>query len=295
MTLKITEIQRFCMHDGPGIRTAVFFKGCPLRCAWCHNPETQKSTSELLYYPNKCIGCAVCAATCQNGVHQVGQGHTLVRENCTACGRCAENCPTAALAPAGRDMTVEEILAEVKKDAAFYGETGGVTLSGGEPFLHGEKTLALIRALRSDGLSVVAETCGYADLSVLLAAAPHLDLFLWDIKDTNAERHAHYTGVAPDRILENLRAVDRAGGRTRLRCILVKGVNTEQEHYRRVGELAASLQHCEGVEFIPYHAYGGTKAVFLGGEDSGNRAWIPTEEEVREAKETVARFGIKTF
>ena len=163
MTLKVTEIQRFCMHDGPGIRTTVFFKGCPLRCAWCHNPETQKTAPELLYYPSKCIGCAVCAATCQNGVHRVGEGHTLLRENCTACGVCAENCPTAALSPAGRDMTVEEILSEVARDRAFYGESGGVTLSGGEPFLFGEKILSLIRALHKEGLSVAAETCGYAD------------------------------------------------------------------------------------------------------------------------------------
>jgi predicted membrane protein len=158
-----------------------------------------------------------------------------------------------------------------------------------------EALLARIRALREAGFSVAAETCGYADLTVLLAAVPYTSLFLWDVKDTDSARHRQYTGVPCERILENLRAVDAAGGRTRLRCILVRGVNTEAEHYRRIGELAASLQNCEGVEFLPYHAYGGTKSVFLGGKDSGKCEWIPTEEEVAEAKETVARFGIKTF
>lgn len=294
-TLKVTEIQRFCMHDGPGIRTTVFLKGCPLRCAWCHNPETQKSSPELLFYAGKCISCGICEAACPNGVHTLGNAHTLLRENCAACGACAENCPTAALSLAGREITVAEIIAEVAQDSAFYGEDGGVTLSGGEPFLHGEKTVDLICALHEAGFSVAVETCGYADPATLLAAVPHTSLFLWDIKDTDSARHRQYTGVPCERILDNLRAVDAAGGKTRLRCILVHGVNTEKEHYRRLGEIAASLQNCEGVEFLPYHAYGGTKTVFLGGKDSGNATWIPTEEEVREAKETVADFGVKVF
>ena len=292
--LCVTEIQRFCMHDGYGIRTTVFLKGCPLRCEWCHNPETQKNHRELLYYESKCISCGACAA-CSQGVHAFSKGHTLNRSLCRACGSCAEVCPTRALALCGEELTVGEILQAVEKDLAFYAREGGITVSGGEPFLQSEGTLALLRESRARGLSTAVETCGYAETEALLAAVADTDLFLWDVKDTNDARHARYTGVSNRRILENLRAVDRAGGKTRLRCILVNGVNTDAEHYRAVAALACSLSHCEGVEWLSYHAYGGTKSVFLGLAESGRAEWIPTEEQLREAKETVSRAGARVF
>ena len=293
--LKITEIQRFCMHDGPGIRTTVFLKGCPLRCAWCHNPETQKFTSDLLFYPNKCIGCGGCQAVCSSGVHTVKDEHLLDRTRCVSCADCANACPTGALEFCGRELAVEEILSVVQKDRAFYGEHGGVTISGGEPLMQKDASVELLRSCKALGISTAVETCGYVDEETLGAAIPFADLFLWDIKDTDDERHLRYTGVSHQKILKNLAFADANGAKIRIRCILVNGINTNEAHYMRIAEIASSLSGCEGVEFLPYHAYGGTKTVFLGGEDSGRVEWIPSSEQVEEAKRVLKNAGVSVI
>lgn len=290
--LKVTEIQRFCMHDGPGIRTTVFFKGCPLRCEWCHNPETQKAKSELLFYEKKCIGCGACRV-CENGVHRFTDHHVIDRDKCVGCGRCAEACPTCALELCGREYTVDELISVIEKDRAFYGESGGVTFSGGEPFVQGELFVELLRRCKERGINTAVETCGYADRELLRAALPHADLFLWDVKDTDSQRHRAYTGVPNELILENLRLVDSLGGRTRLRCILVKAVNSDDGHYAALAELEKSLFHCEGIEILPYHAYAGTKAVFLGFCDNGNKDWIPGEETLGKMRSVLKSRGAK--
>ena len=169
--LKVTEIQRFCMHDGPGLRTTVFLKGCPLKCAWCHNPETQKKESQLLFYLTKCIGCSACACVCKQGAHEINDKHTIDRDKCVSCFDCVNACPTNALEKCGNDMTVDEILSVVKKDVAFYGENGGLTISGGEPFMQGETVITLLKECKALGFSTAAETCGYADTKVLVKAS----------------------------------------------------------------------------------------------------------------------------
>jgi len=293
--LKVTEIQRFCMHDGPGLRTTVFLKGCPLRCAWCHNPETQKSGGEVLFYPQKCIGCGECVRVCPTHAHTLSAAHVLDRAACRACFACTDACPTGALAACGEEMPISRIIDTVMRDIAFYGERGGVTLSGGEPFAQGPAAVALLRACKEKGLSTAVETCGYAALDVLLAALPFTDLFLWDVKDTDTAGHTRYTGVSNEKILQNLRAVDAAGGKTRLRCILVNGVNTARAHYENVAALACELAHCEGVEFLPYHAYAGSKATFLGGTDNGRAEWIPTAAQSAEARAVLQAAGVTVF
>ncbi len=293
--LKVTEIQRFCMHDGPGLRTTVFFKGCPLRCAWCHNPETQKGSGELLFYPTKCIGCGACVSACKANAHTLTEVHGIDRDLCRACFACAEICPTGALAACGEEMTVAQIIDTVWRDIAFYGEKGGVTLSGGEPFAQGEAVVALLRACKERGLPTAVESCGFADEKLLLAALPYVDLFLWDVKDTDAARHERYTGVSNEKILQNLHTVDAAGGKTRLRCILVNGVNTERGHYEKIAALARELQHCEGVELLPYHAYAGTKATHLGLPDNGRREWIPTDAQLAEARAVLQSAGVSAW
>ena len=293
--IKVTEIQRFCMHDGPGLRTTVFLKGCPLRCAWCHNPETQRRESELLLHAKRCIGCGSCAEVCSVGAHTMGTEHVIDREKCVRCGRCALACPSAAIETCGQELSVEQILERVERDRAFYGGQGGVTLSGGEPFAQGRAVLELLRACRERGLSTAVESCGYADPDVLRAAVPLVDLFLFDLKDTDDERHRRYTGVSNRPILEHLRCIDQAGGRIRLRCILVNGVNTDEAHYRALADVACGLTNLEGVELMAYHAYGGSKATLLGQADNGRREWIPTEEQMARARAVIQERGVRVW
>jgi len=283
------------MHDGPGVRTTVFLKGCPLRCAWCHNPETQSIKPELLFYPNKCIGCAACEASCPNDVHTLHGKHLLDRTKCTSCGACTTACPTGALELCGKEYTVEEILSVAEKDRAFYGDHGGITLSGGEPFAQGEATIALLKACKERGVSVAVETSGSADATILCNAAPYVDLFLWDVKDTDGARHKQYTGVTNENILKNLFLVNQTRAKIRLRCILVRGVNTDEKHYSAIAEIASKIHNFDGVELIPYHAYGGAKVVFLGGEDNGRREWIPTAEDIEHAGFVLSKHGVCVY
>ena len=279
----VTEIQRFCMHDGPGVRTTIFLKGCPLRCAWCHNPETQKNSKELLFFASKCISCGLCGE-CPEAVHRFSDTHTIDRKKCRACECCTNACPTKALEMCGHEYGIREVLSIVERDCDFYGKNGGVTLSGGEPFMQGEATVALLKALKKNCFSTAVETSGYTDAEILISAAPYVDLFLWDIKDTSDERHKQYTGVSNQKILENLQLINERGAKIRLRRILVNGVNTDEAHYLHVAEIARSLVNLAGVEIILYHAYGGTKSVFLGLNDNGRKEWIPQNEQIERMK-----------
>lgn len=287
--LKVSEIQRFCMHDGPGIRTTVFFKGCPLKCAWCHNPENKKMQAEMLFYQSKCIGCGSCISACAEPAILTDDPKRIDRDKCLGCGSCCEVCPTGALKLCGQEMTIAEIISEVKKDGAFYGELGGITLSGGEPFAQGDGIIALLEECKKCGISTAVETSGFAAPDLIRRAAPYVDLFLWDVKDTNDSRHTEYVGASNMLCLENLMMINELGAKIELRCILVNGVNTDEDHYRSVAEIAEKINNLESVRVIPYHAYGGCKAVFIGGEDNGRVDWIPTEEQVNEFKKIISQ------
>lgn len=295
--LYVTKLQRFSTQDGPGVRTTVFLQGCPLRCAWCHNPETQSLRPLLVWTPRDCVGCGACAATCPTGARRVTPEGTLAyeRELCTACGACARECPTGACALSAKAMTPEEIVRAVLRDAAFFGDEGGVTLSGGEPLLY-PGVIPLMQACKAAGLSLAVETAGEVPATHMAAAAHLCDLFLFDIKDTDADRLHRMTGASLAQILQSLRLCDHeTSGRIRLRCILVRGVNMDMTHYRGIAELYHSLTACEGVELIPYHAYAGGKAVQIGRPDNSQPAWIPSKDEIEQAKTVLTTCGVPVF
>ena len=293
--MRVTEIQRFCMHDGPGLRTTVFLKGCPMRCQWCHNPETQSPDRHIVYIDNKCIRCGVCAAVCPAGAHHIdpeGFRHVFDRSLCTACGRCADACCTGALSDPLRVMSPEEVYREVCRDRAFYGGKGGVTLSGGEPLMQYGDVAELFRLCRDGGIGTAVETCGIFDADILPELVPLTDIFLWDFKDGNDERHMRYTGVSNAAITANLLRADSLGARTVLRCIMINGVNMAEDHYSAIADLWKKLRNCLYVELLPYHAYGGSKSVSLGKDDSGRREWIPDEADIVEVREHLRSLGV---
>ncbi len=225
MKLPVVEIQRFCMHDGPGIRTTVFIKGCPLRCKWCHNPETHKKENEIYYSPSKCIRCGNCNI-CKNGAHQFTTGkHVFDRDRCLMSEDCVGVCPTKALESVSQEMGIDEIIYEVLRDVAFYGKEGGLTISGGEPMAYPKETIALLKAAKENNLNTAVETCGYFDKAFLPTLCQYTDTLLWDFKDSDKERHIEYTGVSNERIIENLLLADSLKANIELRCILVNTVN----------------------------------------------------------------------
>lgn len=284
----VTNIQRFSTHDGPGVRTVVFFKGCPLRCIWCHNPETGNCEKELYYVDRLCIGCGACVDVCKNGVHVFSnEGHRLERNKCIGCMKCVATCPTGALETAGKEYSVSEICDIVLRDKAFYGESGGVTLSGGEPSMHPEFIIELLEKLKAENVSTAMETCGRFAPELLERLVHLVDLFLWDIKDTDSGRHLENTGVPTEPILENLKNADSMGAKTVLRCIMVSGVNMNEAHYENLLKIKNQLKNCVGIELLPYHTFGSDKAVQLGKESNAYPEFVPTDEQMKKAEKFI--------
>lgn len=292
-SLPVVRVQRFSTGDGLGVRTTVFLQGCPLSCAWCHNPETQPARPVLLYDPAACIGCGACTAVCPAAARKITADGALIvdRSACIGCGACDGVCPTGACEMSARAMPVEEIVRLVLRDAPFFGACGGVTLSGGEPLCRAE-SLTLLAALREAGLHVAVESSGAVPRDRMAAAAPLADLWLYDVKDTDPARLRAMTGGDLDSILGNLAVCDGlTKGRIRLRCILVRGVNHTPAHWRAVAEIARKLRHCEGVEILPYHAFAGSKAQRLGRADNAHPEWIPSAADTAEAKSILRAAG----
>lgn len=265
--LEVTDIQRGCTHDGPGLRTTVFLKGCPLHCLWCHNPETRRFRKELLYSPEKCIGCMRCVGVCPVGAHTAEDGcHLFDPEKCVGCMACARTCPSKALEAASKTMGVEEVLAEVLEDRVFYRRRGGLTVSGGEPTAQPQGLLALLEGAKAQGIHTCLETCGVFPAAMTEKLVPLVDLFLYDVKDTDPARLKKNTGANLDTVLGNLRRIDELGGETVMRCVLIPEVNMTESHADGLAEIWKSLQNCQCVEILPYHSFGLSKAQRLGEE-----------------------------
>jgi len=260
----IFDIQRFCIHDGPGIRTTVFMKGCPLCCRWCHNPESRSSEPQLAFYKNKCIFCGHCVETCPHGAILSGD-ERVDREKCQICGGCAEECPAEALQMIGRKATVAEVVEVVLRDLPFYKTSGGgVTLSGGEPLFQPDFSLGLLRACKAEGLHTAIETCGLASQERLAGAAMLTDLFLYDIKVLDPEKHRKLCSADNRAILSNARYLVEKGLDVLFRTPIIPGYNDSPEDIRQLGEFILSLPSERKLQLMPYHAIGSGKYEALG-------------------------------
>ncbi len=268
MTGTIFEIKRFAVHDGDGIRTTVFFSGCPLRCIWCHNPEGIGYAPEMAYFAHKCTACGECARICPEGCHTFSNGtHTFNRRHCTVCGKCTEVCFREAMLRCGERRTVEELLPILLEDRAFYESSGGgVTLSGGECLTQPEFCLALLKALKAEGIRTAVDTCGHVPWETVERVLPYTDMFLYDIKAFTEETHLRCTGRSNRLILENLRRLDRAGANLEIRIPCVPGYNLEE--MPAIAALLSSLSVPPRVRLLPCHNYAGAKYASLGLENT---------------------------
>lgn len=264
----IFNIQKFCINDGPGIRTTVFLKGCPLKCVWCHNPESQSVKPELMYAAHKCVKCGKCLAVCKYGVHKFdGDIHIVNRENCKACMACVKNCPADALEIAGKTASVKSVIDKVLEDKKFYENSGGgMTLSGGEPMFQFEFAAALLKEAKRNDIHTCIETCGYAPKEHYKKIAPFVDLFLLDYKETDSERHKKYVGVGNELIIENILMLDGIGSEIILRCPIIPTVNDREEHLAGIAKFAGRLKNIVEINIEPYHTLGKSKSEKLGRE-----------------------------
>jgi pyruvate formate lyase activating enzyme len=286
-TGKIFDIKKYAIHDGPGIRTTVFFKGCPLSCGWCHNPEGLSGTTQRVYREERCIGCMECVKACLN--HAITAAEDKLKweaANCVYCKACARACPSQAVEFIGKTMSVEDVVAEIAKDTLFYDESrGGVTFSGGEPLMQPSFLEELLKACGNLDLHRTVDTCGYADTRTLLKIATYTELFLYDLKHMDPEIHYRYTRVPNEIILTNLKCLSRQGARIIIRLPLIPGINNDSENIERTGAFLSSLAGVNQVNILPYHPTAEAKYKNLG----VNYKAAGIERPPRDQLESIAR------
>jgi len=253
-TGRILHLQRLSTEDGPGIRTTVFFKGCPLRCRWCHNPESLQRAVIGLLRPERCIGCGQCLQACAQQAIPAVNGFFADSTRCRLCGACTRICPAEARQMVGREVNVLEVMAEIKKDILFYDQSGGgVTFSGGEPFMQPEFLLGLLEACGRIGMQRAVDTTGYAQSSLLLEVAKQTDLFLYDLKHMDADKHKEYTGVSNELILANLELLVRKGAKIRIRVPVIPGLNDDEKNLSALKKFVLTLPGVRDIHLLPYH------------------------------------------
>ncbi len=273
----IFDIQRFSVHDGPGIRTTVFLKGCPLACAWCHNPEGQGGEPQIVTLEHRCLRCGACRQVCPR------EGTEERAPRCTTCGRCVAACPTGARQRVGTVYDTAQLITELQRDRCFYEESGGgVTFCGGEPLAQTDFLEAALTAARAAELHTAVDTCGYAPAAKLEAIARWTDLFLYDLKLVDDQRHQRYTGVSNHLILENLRMLAREHGSLWVRVPVIPGVNDDDSAIGAVAELLAGLPRFGEVHLLPYHETGERKFARLGRDYGLTGVKPPSRERLGE-------------
>jgi pyruvate formate lyase activating enzyme len=290
----IFDIKKYSINDGPGIRTTVFFKGCPLRCPWCHNPEGQSFFPEVMLRPSRClVDCSECITVCEpRALSKPGVALSLERDKCTLCRMCADVCPAEAIEIAGRRASVGEVMAEIEKDRIFYEESrGGVTFSGGEPLAQPDFLAELLAACRKKGLHTTVDTCGFAPAEALGRAATLADLFLYDLKIMDEKKHDDMTGQPNSVILKNLRSLVGRGKAVIVRLPLVPGVNDDDQNVRAVAAFLRDLGGISEVSLLPYHKMGLEKHKGLEKKGRAGVFSTPTSERVEKIKTDLESAG----
>lgn len=290
----VFDIKKFSLHDGPGIRTTVFFKGCGLRCWWCHNPESQRPRPELLLRPELCIQCGACRAECPHGAVQPdGECFITDRARCDLCGSCVAVCAADAREIVGREMTVEQVMAKVLPDVIFYDQSGGgVTFSGGEPLLQVDFLLDLLRACKDHDLHTVVDTCGFASPETFERVRPYVDLFLYDVKLMDDARHRVVTGASNDLILDNLRRLAAHDHPVILRVPVIPRCNDDADTLRQIGALAQSLPNVIRVDLLAYHTLGIDKYKRLDRPNPMPETAAPSEGDMAAIRRLLESFGL---
>ena len=281
MKANIFEVKHFAVHDGPGIRTTVFFKGCPLKCVWCHNPEGISANKQLGFIEHKCVNCGACAAVCPTGAHSMRDGiHQFERSKCELCEKCIGACHSNALLTYGREIDIDSLISELMEDIDFYeSSNGGVTLSGGECLLQADFCAELLKALKEKGIHTAVDTCGYVNKEALDKVMKYTDLFLYDIKAIDEDVHLKCTGRPNKLILENLQYIDANDKAIEIRYPYVPQYNCDQA--KKIVEFVKTLKNVSGVKVLPYHNYAATKYKSLS-LDNTLPAILPTDEQIEE-------------
>lgn len=296
VTGTVFNVQHYCIHDGPGIRTNVFVKGCPLHCLWCANPESQSPLPQLMYRADSCTGCGACMAACPAGaIHPAGGGKTCTdRTLCTGCGACAAVCPTRARELTGRTVTAGEVFDEVAGDALFYGADGGVTVTGGEALAHPDFTAALLELCRGAGIGTAVETCGFAPWETVKRVLQWCDVVLYDQKHMDSALHRRYTGQGNELILENLQRInDELCCEIWVRVPVIPGCNDSEAHIAQIGAFVKErITRCTQVHLLPFHRLGESKAEQLERPGNGFSATVPEDARMEALREIIRSYGL---
>ena len=292
----IFDIKRYAIHDGPGIRTTVFLKGCPLNCLWCHNPEGKETEQEFMWWNERCIECRDCQKTCaKNAISFPNDSLILNVSECDFCGACLVVCHSQALVLIGKRMSVSEMMEEIEKDMVFYDESGGgVTFSGGEPLMQPDFLRSLPKACKEKGLHTAVDTCGYVNSKILLDVGRFADLFLYDLKVIDDIKHIKFTGVSNKPILDNVRKLSSIGRDVIIRFPLIPGVNDEETDILELGGFVSSLKNVRKLSILPYHKAGIGKAKRLKKQKGSSFvSCSPSAERLCEIEKTLREFGLE--
>jgi glycyl-radical enzyme activating protein len=291
----IFSIQRYSTEDGPGIRTTVFLKGCPLRCLWCHNPEGQEFSPQIAFSDTRCIVCKGCVGACPQGaISFTADGSRTDRGKCQNCGKCAEACPTGARELIGKYVTAEEVFSEVERDTLFYRSSGGgVTVGGGEPTLQPGFLVEFLRKCQELGIHTALDTCGYLEWNKMEEILKHVDLVLYDIKQMDPAKHAEYTGVSNELILENARRISGKRIPMLIRVPVVPGYTDGEGNILGIMEFACTLESVARVDLLPFHRLGEPKYRKLGRNYTFEGTQPPTDEHMQKLKRLVESFGLQ--